>query len=104
MKTIMSICITLFALLSLVGCGHQVQVPPAHVGKVMGRNGYREGTIATSKFRLDTCFAYCNKLVILDVSDIPIKERMELFMPKDKLNMTFDIRHSTDDCRLATAI
>lgn len=37
----------------LAGCGQKVEVPPAHVGKVMTKNGYQEGTIGTSKFRLD---------------------------------------------------
>jgi len=78
--------------LVLSGCGEKVQVPPAHVGKIMGKNGYLEGTIPTSKFRLDPCITYCDKLVVLDVSDKAVKESMKLFMPKDKLNMTFDVR------------
>lgn len=72
--------------------GQKVEVPSASVGKVMGKNGYREGTIPTSKFRLDPCLAYCDKLVTLDVSDVAITEKMKLFMPQDKLNMHFDVR------------
>ncbi|QHZ59802.1 stomatin-like protein [Alteromonas phage vB_AmeM_PT11-V22] len=79
---------------SLGGCfwGEKVEVPPAHVGKVMGKNGYKEGVITTSKFRLDKCWTYCDKLITMDVSDSSYTERMELFMPKDKLKMSFDIR------------
>lgn len=72
--------------------GQKVEVPPAAVGKVMGKNGYLEGTISTSKFRLDPCITYCDKLVTLNVADTPRMEQMELFMPKDKLNMSFDLR------------
>jgi hypothetical protein len=85
---------TLIAMLAvgLVGCGQKVEVPAAHIGKVMTKNGYKEGTISTSKFRLDPCFAYCDKLVVLNVADQAVTERMELFMPRDRLNMAFDVR------------
>ena len=86
------IAVSVIAAFSLVGCGEAVEVPPAHVGKVMTKIGYKEGTIGTSKFRLDPCFAYCDKLVLLDVSDRSVSETMELFIPKDKLNMSFDLR------------
>jgi hypothetical protein len=58
----------------------------------MTKIGYKDGTIGTSKFRLNPCFAYCDKIVLLDVSDRSVSEEMELFIPKDKLNMTFDLR------------
>ena len=35
---------------------------------------------------------YCDRLVVLDTSDQAVNEPLELFMPKDKLVMTFDIR------------
>lgn len=78
--------------LGLAACGEKVEVPPSHVGKVMGSNGYKEGTIPTSKFRLDACWAYCDKIVLLDVSDKAINERIELFMPLDKLIIVYDVR------------
>jgi len=92
MKKILMLCIMSFGVMVLTGCGDQVEVPPAHVGKVMGKHGYKVGIIPTSKFRLDPCWAYCDRLITLDVSDQPAKESMTLFMPKDKLNMAFDIR------------
>jgi len=76
----------------LAGCGERVEVPPAHIGKVMTKNGYKEQVIPTSKFRLEACIMYCDKLVLLDASDQPVTEQMELFMPKDKLNMVFELR------------
>lgn len=76
----------------LVGCGKPVEVPNAAVGKIMGTNGYQEGVIPTSKFRLPKCWTYCDKLVTLDVSDQQQSETMNLFMPKDKLNVRYDLR------------
>lgn len=78
--------------LSLAACGSRVEVPPAHVAKVMTKDGYKPDTIGTSKFRLEWCWAYCDKLVLLDASDQAVSEKMELFMPQDKLNMSFDLR------------
>ena len=68
-------------------CGQMVEVGPAEVGKIMTKNGYQDRLIGTSKFRLDLCWAYCDKLVTLDVSDQKITEKMSIFMPEDKLQM-----------------
>ncbi|CCE24611.1 MULTISPECIES: SPFH domain-containing protein [Methylotuvimicrobium] len=76
----------------LAGCGSKVEVPSAHVGKIMTQYGFKEGIVNTSKFRLEPCWAYCDKLVVMNVSDIAKAEQMQLFMPKDKLNMAFDLR------------
>lgn len=92
MKKIKSALAIIALGVTLVGCGQPVEVAPASVGKVMGKNGYKEGIIPTSKFRLDMCWAYCDKLVTLSASDFSVKESMKLFMPKDKLELTFDIR------------
>jgi hypothetical protein len=78
--------------LSLSGCGERVEVPPAHLGKIMTKDGYREGTVATSKFRLDPCMAYCDKLVLLNVADQAYLEKMEIFMPEDKLKLKVSVR------------
>lgn len=91
MKKVMMVLFTMFALV-LVGCGQKVQVPPAAIGKVMGVDGYREGVIPTSKFRLDPCLAYCDSLVVMSIADFSISEAMELFMPQDRLTMNFDLR------------
>lgn len=80
------------ASLFLAACGERVEVPPAHVGKVLTKNGYKPETIPPSKFRLDPCWAYCDRLVTLLVADRGHKESFTLFMPVDQLNMTFDIR------------
>lgn len=82
----------LAALASLTACGKMVEVGPAEVGKIMTKDGYQEGTIGTSKFRLPWCWAYCDKLVTLDVSDQKITESMTIFMPEDKLQMDVTIQ------------
>jgi regulator of protease activity HflC (stomatin/prohibitin superfamily)/predicted small lipoprotein YifL len=87
-----TILIMLTALTTLTACGEKVEVPPAHVGKILTSEGYREQTVMPSKFRLPACLTYCDKLITLETSDKGIKETMQLFMPKDQLNMTFDIR------------
>lgn len=76
----------------LAACGEQVEIPPAHVGKILTKSGYSPETIAPSKFRLEPCWAYCDKLVLLEASDTPFKEAMVVFMPDDKLNLTVDVR------------
>jgi len=70
----------------LTACGDKVEVPPAHVGKILTKNGYAPETIPPSKFRLPACWAYCDKLVLLQAADQGFKESMEVFMPKDSLN------------------
>lgn len=91
-KTIMKVLAVAALGVGLVGCGQQVEVAPAEIGKVMTKNGYKEGILNTSKFRLDPCWNYCDKLVKLDVSDKGISESLDVFMPRDKLMMTFDLR------------
>lgn len=92
MNRIMKPVIAAGLMLGLAACGQVVEVGPAQVGKVMTKSGYKEQVIPTSKFRLDWCWAYCDKLVILDAADRSITESMDLFIPKDKLMMKFDLR------------
>lgn len=76
----------------LSACGQQVEVPPASVGKIMTKDGYQEGTIPPSKFRLAACWAYCDKLVTIETSDKSYVESMTIFIPEDKLNLKVDVR------------
>lgn len=78
--------------LAISACGAKVEVPPAQVGKIMGKDGYQEGIIPTSKFRLAPCWAYCDRLVLLDVSDKSYTEPLSIFIPKDKLNLGVEVR------------
>jgi regulator of protease activity HflC (stomatin/prohibitin superfamily) len=78
--------------LTLTACGAKVEVPPAQVGQIMGKDGYQGVIIPTSKFRLAPCWAYCDRLVLLDVSDKSYTEPLSIFIPKDKLNLVVDVR------------
>lgn len=86
------ILIGVFAVLFLAACGEKVEVPPAHVGKILTKNGWQPENIPPSKFRLEKCWAYCDRLVLAELSDTGLKEEFTLFMPKDQLTMSFDVR------------
>jgi hypothetical protein len=83
---------TAAAVMALTACGAKVEVPPAHVGKILTKNGYAPDTVPPSKFRLPWCWAYCDKLVLLQASDAGFTEEMTVFMPDDKLNLTVEVR------------
>ena len=73
--------------LTLAACGERVEVPPAHVGKIMTKDGYQPNLIPTSKFRLEQCFGYCDRLVVMDIADKAYKEELSIFIPGDQLNL-----------------
>lgn len=87
--------LALLVALALTACGQRVTVSPNEVGKVLSPSGYKEQVIPTSTFRLDSCVLpgqICDKLVTLNAADSEVKEQITLFMPKDKLQMSFDVR------------
>lgn len=91
-KRFMSFITVALVALFLVGCGQAVNVPTAHSGKILTKDGLKKGMIPPSRFRLEPCLLYCDNLVVLNTSDNPITESFELFMPEDKLKMSFDVR------------
>ncbi|MBI2055756.1 MAG: hypothetical protein HYT37_00025 [Candidatus Sungbacteria bacterium] len=76
----------------LTACGDPVEVPPAHVGKLSTPSGLQEGIIPPSKLRLDSFCITCDSLILVEASDYPIKEVMPIFIPKDTLNLTVEVR------------
>lgn len=80
------------AVAGMSGCGEKVEVPPAHVGKIMTKDGYQDNLIPTSKLRLDACWAYCDRLVVLDVADHAYQENLNIFIPEDKLNLGVSVK------------
>ncbi len=72
--------------------GEKVEVPPAHVGKVLTKQGYKVGNVNPSRFRLERCVAYCDSLILLEMADRSKAESFKLFMPEDQLNMAFNVR------------
>jgi len=95
MKVTKSLFSTLFLLvvgLFLSGCGQTVEVPPAHIGKLSTGSGLQEGIIQPSKIRLDAEIGKYQSLILAEASDHSFKESMLTFMPKDKLNLTVEVR------------
>lgn len=96
MKKVLRITTALALAAAVSACnpiiGEKVEVPPASVGMVYGKNGYEGDIIPPSRFRLDTCFANCDKLVIIEAGDIGLKESMKVLMPKDNLDLGIDVR------------
>ncbi|MBE1301620.1 MAG: Band 7 protein [Alteromonadaceae bacterium] len=89
------LAIVLLAVATLAGCslfGEKVTIPPANVGKVLTKDGFKTDTYGPSRFRLDPCMFYCDRLITLETSDQPKVEKFALFMPRDQLNMGFDLR------------
>lgn len=89
MKTLNTVKIILIAasVALLAACGQRVEVPPAHVGKIMTKDGYQENLIPTSKFRLEQCMTYCDRLVVMDIADKAYSENLNIFIPEDQLNL-----------------
>lgn len=79
--------------IALTACGQRVEVGPNQVGKVMTSTGYADGLWETSSRRLATCYPgqACQKLVTLDVGDLPIQEPIEVFLPKSKMKIAFTL-------------
>lgn len=87
MHTIFKTTIIATSIMFLTACGQKVEVPPAHVGKISGKDGYQDNLIPTSKFRLDKCWGYCDRLVVLDIADKAYTENLSIFIPEDQLNL-----------------
>lgn len=83
---------TAAAALTLSACGQKVEIPPAHVGMIMTKDGYQDNIIPTSKFRLEQCFTYCDRLVVLDVADKAYQEELNIFIPEDQLNLGVTVK------------
>lgn len=93
MKKIILPLIPVGMILSLLGfVGERVEVPPASVGMILGKNGYQGDLIPPSRFRLPACFANCDKLVVVEASDVGMKEEMTVLMPQDNLDLGVDVR------------
>ena len=92
MRTIRNLVLLVMATLFVSACGHPVEVPPAHVGKLSTPSGLQEGIIPPSKLRLSHFCITCDSLILVEASDHPIKESMEIFMPKDTLNLRVEVR------------
>ncbi len=84
-----SFAISLAALVILTACGEKVEVPPANVGVVLDKSGYKPDFLPPSRFRLPVCWPWeaCPELVLMQAADKQLKESMDLFMPKSQLKV-----------------
>lgn len=90
-KTLTAIALA-FSAFALAGCyGPQVQVPSGYVAKLVTTSGMTGDIIQPSMFRLNSNCVDCDRATLLEVSDRPIKEAIEVFMPKDQLKLNFDM-------------
>jgi regulator of protease activity HflC (stomatin/prohibitin superfamily) len=92
MKYVLAAVAAIIGLAWLFFAGQRVEVPPGHVAKIFGKNGYQEQVIPTSKFRLEPCITYCDEIVYMPVNEFTVTEDLELFMPVDKLVVKVKIR------------
>ena len=91
-KRLMSIALVVAGAALVSACGQKVEVPPAHIGKIMTKDGYQENIIPASKFRLAKCWTYCDRLVVIDIADKTYQEQLNIFIPEDKLNLGVTVR------------
>lgn len=92
MKSFVRLIVVVMVGVLLVGCGQSVEVPPAHVGKLSTESGLQEGIIQPSKFRLEGMCINCDNLILVEASDHGTQESMLIYMPKDQLNLTVEVR------------
>lgn len=95
MKSIKTIALLGLSAALISGCtlfGDQVEVPTAHRGIISTASGLKDEVLPPSKIRLSGMCLTCDSLIVAEVSDYPVVETMELFMPKDRLNINFELR------------
>lgn len=81
------------AALGLTACvGEKVQIPPAHVGVILEPTGYSPDIREPSVFRLDFCWLWevCDKLVLIETSDVKDTESFTNFQPENQLDFNFN--------------
>jgi regulator of protease activity HflC (stomatin/prohibitin superfamily) len=79
---------------ALGGCilGEKVEIPPASVGMVLGKNGFQGDIIPPSRFRLPVCLSQCDKLVVIEAGDTGMTESMSVLIAQDNLDLNIDVR------------
>jgi F0F1-type ATP synthase epsilon subunit len=78
---------------ALSGCfGEVVEIPTAHRGVISTGSGLQDEILPPSKLRLSSFCRVCDNIILGEVSDYGKVESMQLYMPKDKLNITVETR------------
>tara|TARA_B100001094_G_C18155439_1_gene786151 strand:+ start:911 stop:1801 length:891 start_codon:yes stop_codon:yes gene_type:complete len=71
--------------------GNKVEVPSGYVGKIYSEKGMSQQIIKPSKFRLDSCFTYCDSLVVINTAANKHNLNFKTFMPKDQLYLEYSV-------------
>jgi len=81
-------------LFSITSCGSRVEIAPGHVGKILSPSGLQQGLKQPSSFRLPAVFPWDANyyLICVETSDQAKEEALQIFMPKDNLNLEFEVR------------
>lgn len=79
------------ALALIAACGRPVEVPPGFVAKLNTASGLQEEIIQPSKFRLESWCTNCSNVIMLEASDRKVKEKMQIFIPGNELNITVEV-------------
>ena len=92
-SSLAKVAIGLALVTSLSGCfGEVVEIPTAHRGVISTASGLKDEILPPSKLRLSSFCRVCDNIIIGEVSDYGKTETMQLYMPKDRLNITVETR------------
>lgn len=84
--------VAIISTLALAGCGDIAEVRSGYVAKLSTASGLQEDIIPPSKIRLSNWCVTCDSLILAEASDSSFKEEMQIFMPRDQLNISVDAR------------
>ena len=92
MKPIALMLVATLTVASLSSCGKRVEVPLAFVGKVKTKEGLQTELHGPSVFSLPFDPMTPPSLILVETSHFAIEEQMNVYMPRDKMNLAVDLR------------
>lgn len=94
MKNIIIIGMLSLSSFFLASCGQKVSVGQTEIGFIRGKSGIKNEPIGPSSFRLPFVppGGVPSHLINIDTSRFDENETLKLFMPKDELQMDFEVR------------
>lgn len=95
MKHYLKIAMLVIVALVASGCTDYKTVPPAHVGKILGKDGYKKGALLQpGNHNIGHEWRIANQLVLVDLSLNTFNEPMTMILA-DKQKLTFDVKVKT---------
>lgn len=86
-----------FFMVSFAGAciGSAKEVPPGHIGALVGSDGLSDKVLQPGKFRLPARCSWfgsqCDRLILAEVSDFRDEQTLSVFMPQDQLTLTVQV-------------